>query len=280
MKLRTAPLKNTFLVVALLIAWNMVVPAFGSTVSAKPPPNLDVAWLKPLIADFPPGAQTAIQADLVGFSQALATVLSADSDLLVLLDKKVGLPAGYVPPDLVSLVQLKPALPVKKATPPLQLRRILVPDLQAMERTARKAGINLDISSAYRSYDYQTTLFARYVRELGQTEAERQSAHAGHSQHQLGLAIDFGSITPEFAFTKAGKWLFTHAGEFGFSLSYPEGHESETGYMYEPWHYRFIGRDAARLQKKWFGDSQQLMLVFLDRHGVELRQKLAIANKS
>ena len=191
------------------------------------------------------------------------------------MDKAVALPENYVPDDLVVLADAIPGLSVKKASPPLQLRRLALPALQAMVQAARESGIELPISSAYRSYQYQVGLFERYVRESGLAQAERFSARAGHSQHQLGLAIDFGSITVEFADTPAGRWMFAHAAEFGFSLSYPEGQEQETGYMYEPWHYRYIGRAACQLQKVFFADSQQAMLVFLDRYGEAIRQRLA-----
>ena len=128
----------------------------------------------------------------------------------------------------------------------------------------KKDGITLLVSSTYRSYDYQKKLFARYVAQDGEALAERYSARAGTSQHQLGTAIDFGSITDEFAETKQGKWLYAHAAEYGFSLSFPAGYEDVTGYMWECWHYRYIGKDACALQKKWFGDIQQYMMEFID----------------
>ena len=75
--------------------------------------------------------------------------------------------------------------------------------------------------------------------------------------------MDFGSITDAFAATKAGRWLAAHAEEYGFSLSFPKGYEEVTGYRYESWHYRYITRPAAKLQKEYFDDIQQYLLEFL-----------------
>ncbi|MCE1197115.1 D-alanyl-D-alanine carboxypeptidase family protein, partial [bacterium] len=84
------------------------------------------------------------------------------------------------------------------------------------------------------------------------------------SQHQLGTAADFGSITDEFAGTAAGKWVAANAGRFGFSLSFPKGLEPVTGYLWESWHFRYIGKEAAALQEEYFGGVQHYLIVFLD----------------
>ncbi len=196
------------------------------------------------------------------FLADLYSVLDQDKDfLLVLVDKTHFLQPDYVPEDLIPLKKndlynisrndLSLRIPVEKA-------------LQVMSQGAKKDGITLLVSSTYRSYDYQKKLFARYVAQDGEALAERYSARAGTSQHQLGTAIDFGSITDEFAETKQGRWLYAHAAEYGFSLSFPAGYEDVTGYMWECWHYRYIGKDACALQKKWFNDIQQYMMEFID----------------
>ena len=196
------------------------------------------------------------------FLADLYSVLDQDKDfLLVLVDKMHYLQPDYVPEDLIPLKKndlynisrndLSLRIPVEKA-------------LQIMSQGAKKDGITLLVSSTYRSYDYQKKLFARYVAQDGEALAERYSARAGTSQHQLGTAIDFGSITDEFAETKQGKWLYNHAADYGFSLSFPAGYEEVTGYMWECWHYRYIGKDACALQKKWFDDIQQYMMEFID----------------
>jgi hypothetical protein len=95
-----------------------------------------------------------------------------------------------------------------------------------MVEAARLDGVLLDISSTYRSYTYQENLFAYWVDQLGREEAERVSARAGTSQHQLGTTVDFGSVTTAFAAEPGGIWLSEHAHRFGFSLSYPDGYEA------------------------------------------------------
>ena len=133
-----------------------------------------------------------------------------------------------------------------------------------MAKASQADGITLLISSTYRSYDYQAKLFQRWVDTDGLEEAERESARPGTSQHQLGSAIDFGSISNDFINTKMGKWLFNNAWKYGWTLSFPQQYEDITGYRYECWHYRFVGIPAAQLQRKYFNDVQQYMLEFID----------------
>jgi D-alanyl-D-alanine carboxypeptidase len=124
--------------------------------------------------------------------------------------------------------------------------------------------VTLVFSSAYRSYEYQAEVYARHVREMGQAAADRASARPGHSQHQLGTVVDFGSIDNSFAESMAGLWMAANAGRFGFSLSYPKGAEGQTGYDWESWHYRYVGKAAAALEAEYFG-LQHWMMVFLER---------------
>ena len=102
----------------------------------------------------------------------------------------------------------------------------------------------------------------RALKTQPREEAVRTLAPPGHSQHQLGTAIDFGSIDVSFARTPAGQWLLANAWRYGFSLSYPEGQEALTGYSWEPWHYRYVGRAAAGLIQEFFAGRQQEFLSF------------------
>jgi D-alanyl-D-alanine carboxypeptidase len=184
--------------------------------------------------------------------------------LLYLLDKKNGhLSSSYVPKNLV-VVENRKLYKVNKAG--MQIRKDVKEQLEEMVRAYDKdTGAALFVvSSAYRSYSYQNGLFNRYVEQDGLAEAERYSARPGTSQHQLGTAMDFGSITNEFAETKQGKWMYEHAWEHGFSLSFPKGYEPDTGFMWESWHFRYIGVEACKLQKKYFNDVQQFMLEFIN----------------
>ncbi len=114
-----------------------------------------------------------------------------------------------------------------------------------MQDAANAEGLNIYIASGYRSYDYQDGLYNRYVQNSGKEQADRFSARAGHSEHQTGLAFDLNSIDDSFKDTAEGKWVAAHCHEYGFIIRYPEGKESITGYMYEPWHIRYLGVDTA-----------------------------------
>jgi D-alanyl-D-alanine carboxypeptidase len=195
------------------------------------------------------------------FLELVGQTLDLESFATVLVDKQHPLSADYVPEDLVALRRYADSLTLNKED--MQLRADVVPWLTAMSDAAALDGITLPVSSAYRSYQYQDNLFAYWTRELGREEASRVSAQPGESQHQLGTTVDFGSITPAFADTAASRWLMENAWRFGFSLSYPEGYEAETGYSYESWHYRYITVTGTRLEREFFGGIQQRMLEFL-----------------
>ena len=181
-------------------------------------------------------------------------------DLLYLIDKKHNVGSDYVPKDLK---------PVKNndlwnvSRNDLSLRPESYAALENLSRAALADGIKLMVSSTYRSYSYQERLFNRYVSLDGLELAERYSARPGTSQHQLGCAVDFGSITDDWGDTRMGKWVYNHAAEYGWSLSFPRNYEDVTGYMWECWHFRYIGVEACRFQKKWFSDVQQFMLEFV-----------------
>jgi zinc D-Ala-D-Ala carboxypeptidase len=212
-----------------------------------------------MVAPLPGGIRDRILADRGPFLDLVGEVLDGQADLLVLVDKSHPLAAEYAPPDLVSLNDY----PLSVSRNDLRLRRAIMPVVLEMEKAARADGVTLLFSSSYRSYDYQVQVYEREVKASGREAADRVVARPGMSQHQLGTVIDFGSITDAFAETRAGRWLHAHAGEYGFSLSFPRGYEEVTGYSWECWHYRYVGRPAARLQKDYFGDVQQYMMEFL-----------------
>lgn len=195
------------------------------------------------------------------FLKDLERVLSDDSDdLLTLVDKKNYLSETYIPLDIIPL---KANNDYKLNRNDLSLRVPVEAALRKMSAAAKNDGVSILVSSTYRSYEYQKKLYERNVREMGKEAADRESAQPGTSQHQTGAAIDFGSITDDFALTAAGKWLDKRAGDFGFSLSFPDEYESVTGYRWECWHYRYVGVEAVNFQKKWFNNIQQYMLEFI-----------------
>jgi zinc D-Ala-D-Ala carboxypeptidase len=182
-----------------------------------------------------------------------------------MVDWTYRLPAGYNPPNLVSVARAG-------LTGPGSVRAELIPDLKAMAAAARAAGARLAVENAYRSYATQVASFNSWVARLGYARATIGSARPGHSEHQLGTALDFksyGGGDPwaiagyDWGATKAGHWLMQNAWKYGFVLSYPKGMKPQVCYGYEPWHYRYFGRTIARA----IHDSGLTARVWLWRHG-------------
>jgi D-alanyl-D-alanine carboxypeptidase len=157
------------------------------------------------------------------------------------VDWILGVGKEYKPPDRVSIFNAG-------VTGGGQVRRVAFDDLKAMATAARKAGVPLGSVSAYRSYRQQVELFGQYVDGYGFKKAVTFSARPGHSEHQLGLVIDFAAAgTSSFVNerTPTGRWLAKNAWKYGWLMSYPDGKEKLVCYSYEPWHYRYVGRDLA-----------------------------------
>lgn len=163
-----------------------------------------------------------------------------------LLDPLFKLNESYHPPDLVSVSQAG-------LDGDYLVRKIVIEDLAALIADAASSGADLEIQSAYRSYDYQAATFQYWVDREGREAALKSSARAGHSEHQLGTVLDFrskGGVPPwelnDWAATPAGGWLAENAWRYGFIMSYPKGKEAESCYIYEPWHYRYVGKETAK----------------------------------
>jgi zinc D-Ala-D-Ala carboxypeptidase len=162
-----------------------------------------------------------------------------------LLDTILMVPRSYVPPNLVSVSNANIGGSGK-------VRQLVIADLRALARAARQAGNPLAVRSAYRSCSSQAAIYSSEVRRLGEKKARLQSARPGHSEHQLGTTIDFmaaGGSAPwtgsGFHNTAAGKWLAKNGWRYGFVMSYPPNKRAVTCYMYESWHWRYVGRDNA-----------------------------------
>lgn len=172
-----------------------------------------------------------------------------DADLWRIVNKSRGFTNPRYQPSDLRLVSV-PTLP-GRGHEERSLRAVLMPDLEKLVAAAGNAGITIYVGSGYRSYATQASLFASNVRQHGEAKANRFSSRPGHSEHQSGLAVDFGStdqacwVEDCFEQTTAGKWLVTHAHTYGFILRYPKNKESITGYQYEPWHFRYVGRELA-----------------------------------
>ena len=110
-----------------------------------------------------------------------------------------------------------------------------------------ESGFNMTIVSGFRSYEKQKATFEYWASIDGAEVADTYSAQPGHSEHQTGLAIDISSLKQNYGQTAEGKWLAEHCWEYGFVLRYPKGSEDITGYIYEPWHVRYLGTSTAKL---------------------------------
>jgi D-alanyl-D-alanine carboxypeptidase len=201
----------------------------------------------------------AAAAESPAFILDLLTCLEGDPYLRMLVDKQYTLPEGYEPDDLVELKNGSYQIRQKG----LMLRRVAAVALEEMAAAAKADGVTLLASSSYRSYDYQVEVYGRNVKEMGQAAADRESARPGHSQHQTGFVVDFGSIDDSFAETPAGRWIAANGSRFGWSISFPDGYEEVTGYRWESWHYRYVGRELAAFIDAYFDGVQQYALQFI-----------------
>ncbi|MBG9795404.1 peptidase M15 [Paenibacillus dendritiformis] len=213
-----------------------------------------------------PSAESGIDTDKEGAIDAIAqmksefalantvqevdgrAVVTNQESIMVVVNKERYLPDGYEPPDLVEPnVKFSFDEPHEKR----HMRKEAAEALEALFAGAEQDGITLNAVSGYRSYQRQQSLFNHYVETQGKEYASRVSAVPGTSEHQTGLAIDVsspsvGNVLEEvFGDSEEGKWLAEHAHEYGFIIRYPKDGESITGYVYEPWHIRYVGKDAA-----------------------------------
>ena len=169
------------------------------------------------------------------------------SKLNVLVNKNNKLDKDYIPKDLVKI---NSNYSIKE----VYLRKKAVKYFEKMCVYLKKQGLTIKAASAYRAFDYQKKIYDEYLKEFGKDYTDKVSARAGHSEHQTGLAVDiegsFGTYD-DFEKTKEFIWMRENAYKYGFILRYPNGKESITGYKYEPWHYRYIGkRRAKKIYKK------------------------------
>jgi zinc D-Ala-D-Ala carboxypeptidase len=254
--------RSTRILIGIFLPFFLAASAWGEG------RNLDQIYAAlasaPIPAESKASIRARIDAESGDFRALLAEILAeraADSMLHYRVDKAQALPTGYAPADLVRL----DGTGLSVSRPGHRLRAAAFKALRAMDAAARAEGVTLLVSSSYRSYEYQVEVWNRGVAAEGEAATAASTARPGHSQHQLGTALDFGSITDEFARTKAGLWLAANARRFGFSLSFPKGMSEVTGYRWESWHYRYIGKAAAALEGRFFGGVQQYLLCFLEK---------------
>ncbi|HRV75814.1 MAG: M15 family metallopeptidase [Candidatus Nomurabacteria bacterium] len=168
----------------------------------------------------------------------------------VLVNKTYALnPEDYKPGDLViPKVQTSSS----DSRDEQSIREIIRPSLEKMLNDAKSAKLDLVMNSGFRSFKSQSFYFNNYVKQYGLEEAKKFSAEPGHSEHQTGLAFDLSYKDKKcylevcFGDTQAGKWLADNSYKYGFILRYPDGKTDITGYQYEPWHFRYVGKDIAK----------------------------------
>ncbi len=200
----------------------------------------------PSASPTPTGAQPTGTASPTPTAQPSYDITSPDS-ITVLVNKAEPLrKPDYKPSDLVEMSAI--------GVPSLNnhsLRREAAEAIKKMFQAASKAGHDLDMTSGFRDRDLQQELYEGYIDELGEEGADATSARPGHSEHQTGLAADISApaegciLEACFGDTKAGKWLLENSWKYGFILRYSKGKTAITGYDYEPWHFRYIGVEAA-----------------------------------
>ena len=174
----------------------------------------------------------------------VTTLLNADAlSYLTLVNRNFRLSSNFSPNDLRTVNV--------RSSGNQQLRSTAAHALEDMFRAANRAGHTLIAASGYRSYARQTAVHNNHIANHGLAQALRFSARPGHSEHQLGLAMDVstpglgGALSSAFSSTPEGRWVRNNAHHFGFIIRYPQNRESDTGFIYEPWHLRFVGVEAA-----------------------------------
>lgn len=155
-------------------------------------------------------------------------------DDVIVVNKTYNLPSNFAPNNLVTINgYIKIVDYVKDA-------------FIELTSDSKALGLNIYASSGYRSYNDQNYIYNNYVKWDGQENADTYSARAGHSEHQTGLAIDVNTIDSSFDGTAESNWLKDNCYKYGFIIRYPKDKDSITGYMYEPWHIRYVGKEFAQ----------------------------------
>lgn len=168
-----------------------------------------------------------------------------DGDLLVLVNKYYTVSRDYEPSDMVTIDNRYGTYT------DMQMKAVAYEAYKKLYNDAAALGYELKLCSTMRSYGTQKMLYTNYVNGYGQQEAYLSSAYPGRSEHHTGLALDITSksmgwgLKQDFADFEDGKWINEHCHEYGFIIRYPKGKTDITGYKYEPWHLRYVGKDVA-----------------------------------
>lgn len=174
-----------------------------------------------------------------------APITEVDDNILLLANKTHPLAKDYKASDMQVITKITQGVGTEETH---QMRTVAAEALYSLFDGAEAAGYDIRLRTGYRSYSYQNTLYTNYVKNNGEAAANRFSAKPGESEHQTGLCCDVGvngvGLT-DFNNRPEAKWIADHAHEYGFILRYPKDKEDVTGYMYESWHIRYVGKDVA-----------------------------------
>ncbi len=171
-------------------------------------------------------------------------------DYTILVNNKNLLSSEYIPQDLVEINEPMGSKLDKTYVNKLNIKAYHA--FKKMQKDALKEGYEIFIDSSYRTYNYQKKIFDKTVQEKGEKHALKFVAKPGGSEHQTGLAIDIifrrnnKMIEEQNENDPEIKWLFLNAYKYGFILRYPKGKEKITGFNFEPWHFRFVGKELAK----------------------------------
>ena len=170
-------------------------------------------------------------------------IIKNPDKLDVLVNKNNQLPKDYIPNNLE-------VLDVKYAYENKHLQKEAKEMFERLSSDASLIGYRIVATSTYRNYDYQNDLYNFYVKDKGLEYADKCSARPGHSEHQTGLAVDVegsNASYDDFEESIEFNWMKENAHKYGFILRYPKGKEKITGFKYEPWHYRYVGKEVATI---------------------------------
>lgn len=181
-----------------------------------------------------------VRADDKAYSNTLKTDM--DKGYAILVNKHYELPDKYAPKDVVEMSNWY-------AYPGNSIRKTVYKAFQEMSAKAKEDNITLIVNSSYRDYASQKKIYDEYEDKKGLAYADKYAARPNFSEHQTGLSLDIftpGANMNNFENTDAFKWLSTNCYKYGFILRYPKGLEEITGYNYEAWHYRYVGKNLAK----------------------------------
>ncbi len=241
--------------IGLWATWDSTRVPDGSTLTANPSPLIDATTTAPVATTST--VRQPVPACTQGDEPVEGDPLADWATIVV--DTNHTLPPELAPGDLVEVTAAGFA----------QLDRVrafVIPDLAALRQAAEANGTPIVVISAYRSFAYQQGLFRDEAERVGESRAAAGVARPGHSEHQLGTAIDVlnpeaGELSAAFADTPAAQWIAAHAHEFGFVLSYPPDARDRSCYEFEPWHLRYVGRDiAAQIHESGLPPREWLLL--------------------